>query len=30
VETPAGSGNFQFNDPQTTNYLQRYYRATSP
>jgi predicted outer membrane repeat protein len=30
VETPAGSGNFQFTDPQTTNYLQRYYRATSP
>jgi hypothetical protein len=30
VETPAGSGNFQFNDQQTTNYLQRYYRATSP
>jgi hypothetical protein len=30
VETPAGSGHYQFNDPQTANYLQRYYRATSP
>jgi Concanavalin A-like lectin/glucanases superfamily len=30
VETPAGSGQFQFTDPGATNYPQRYYRVTSP
>ena len=30
VETPAGSGNFQFSDPLATNYPQRYYRVKSP
>jgi hypothetical protein len=30
VETPPGSGQFQFTDPQATNYLMRFYRVTSP
>jgi len=31
VETPIGSGQFQFTDPQaTTNYSQRFYRVHSP
>lgn len=29
VETPPGSGQYQFTDPQTTNYVQRYYRVES-
>ncbi len=30
VETPLGSGQFQFTDPTTTNNPQRYYRIRSP
>lgn len=30
VESPAGSGQFQFTDSQATNNSQRYYRVTSP
>jgi len=30
VETPVGSGQFQFTDPTTTNHPQRYYRVRSP
>jgi len=30
VESPAGSGQFQFTDPQTTNNLQRFYRVRTP
>jgi hypothetical protein len=30
VESPAGSGQFQFTDPGATNYPQRYYRVKSP
>jgi len=30
IETPAGSGQFQFTDLQATNYPQRFYRVRSP
>jgi DNA-binding beta-propeller fold protein YncE len=30
VESPAGSGQFQFTDPQATNNVQRFYRVSSP
>jgi alpha-tubulin suppressor-like RCC1 family protein len=30
VESPAGSGHFQFTDPQGTNNPQRFYRVSSP
>ncbi len=30
VESPAGSGQFQFADPQATNYLKRFYRVQTP
>src|SRR5581483_1530268 len=31
VESPIGSGQFQFTDPQaSSNYLQRYYRVKHP
>jgi hypothetical protein len=30
VESPAGSGQYQFTDPQATNYPQRFYRVRSP
>jgi hypothetical protein len=30
METPAGSGQFQFTDPQAANYPQRFYRVRSP
>jgi hypothetical protein len=30
MESPAGSGQFQFTDPQAANYVQRYYRVRSP
>jgi parallel beta helix pectate lyase-like protein len=30
IETPAGSGQFQFTDPQATNYPQRFYRVRLP
>lgn len=30
TETPVGSGQFQFNDPQATNSPQRFYRVRSP
>jgi hypothetical protein len=30
IETPLGSGQFQFNDPQAANSPQRYYRVRSP
>ena len=30
VESPAGSGQFQFTDPQATNNTQRYYRVRTP
>jgi hypothetical protein len=30
VETPAGSGQFQFTDPGATNWPQRFYRVSSP
>ena len=30
VETPAGSGQFQFNDPQAPNHQQRFYRVKTP
>jgi len=30
VESPIGSGNFLFADPQATNNAQRFYRVSSP
>jgi len=30
IETPASSGQFQFTDPQSTNYSKRFYRVKSP
>jgi hypothetical protein len=30
VETPPGSGQYLFNDPQATNAPQRFYRVRSP
>jgi hypothetical protein len=30
VASPANSGNYQFTDPQATNYPQRYYRVRTP
>jgi hypothetical protein len=30
VESPLGSGKFEFNDLQSTNYPQRFYRVVSP
>lgn len=30
VETPARSGQYQFTDPQATNYTERFYRVSSP
>src|SRR5262249_27753172 len=30
IESPAGSGQFQFTDSQATNYPQRFYRVQSP
>jgi len=30
VESPAGSGQYQFTDPQATNNVQCFYRVTSP
>ena len=30
VENPAGSGNFQFTDPQAANFPWRFYRVKSP
>ena len=30
IETPPGSGQFQFTDPQATNDPQRFYRIRSP
>jgi hypothetical protein len=30
VESPAGSGQFQFTDPQAVNNVQRYYRVRTP
>ena len=30
VETPPGSGQFQFSDAQATNFNRRYYRVSSP
>jgi hypothetical protein len=30
TEMPAGSGLFQFTDPQAPNYPQRFYRVSSP
>ncbi|HEX5217952.1 MAG TPA: choice-of-anchor Q domain-containing protein [Verrucomicrobiae bacterium] len=30
IETPPGSGQFQFTDPQATNSAQRFYRVKSP
>jgi hypothetical protein len=30
LETPPGSGQFQFTDPQAANHPQRYYRVRSP
>ncbi len=30
VESPAGSGQFQFTDPQAANNIQRYYRVRTP
>lgn len=30
VESPAGSGQFQFTDPQATNNVHRFYRVRSP
>ena len=30
IETPPGSGQFQFTDHQAPNYLQRFYRVSSP
>jgi hypothetical protein len=29
-EVPPGSGQFQFTDPDATNYLRRYYGVKSP
>lgn len=30
TESPAGSGQYEFTDPQATNYFQRFYRVRSP
>ena len=30
METPPGSGQFQFTDSQATNYMMDFYRVTSP
>jgi hypothetical protein len=30
VETPPGSGQYQFTDPQSTSNANRYYRVRSP
>jgi len=30
VESPSGSGQFQFTDPQATNNPQQFYRVSSP
>lgn len=30
IETPASSGQFQFTDPQPTNYIKQFYRVKSP
>jgi len=30
IETPPGSGQFQFTDTKATNYTKRFYRVTSP
>jgi hypothetical protein len=30
TENPPGSGQFQFTDPDATNFTERYYRVTSP
>jgi hypothetical protein len=30
VETSPGSGQFLFTDPTATNFVERYYRVTSP
>src|SRR5262249_10420261 len=30
IETPPGSGQFQFTDHQATNYPRRFYRVSSP
>jgi hypothetical protein len=30
IEAPASSGQFQFTDPQATNYTKRFYRVKSP
>jgi hypothetical protein len=29
VESPFGSGQYQFTDPQATNYTKRFYRVKS-
>jgi len=30
LEIPSGSGQFQFTDPQATNFSSRFYNVTSP
>ncbi len=30
TDSPAGSGQYQFTDPQATNSAQRFYRVSSP
>jgi hypothetical protein len=30
VESPLGSGQYPFTDPQATNYSRRFYKVTSP